>query len=271
MLDSVADQVANDDPQQGGVGFHGQIICNLEPDFGLVPADREAEIFQHRLDQLLDFQRCVGNPGASQLRHRHQALDQLVGLISGGGDSLDVAQCALAVVSLQRDLGQIGDAAHRDHRIAQIMCHPVVVGVELGVTRFQLIDQLLAFQLRLLARSHIALHGNPVGVPAGRVGDWCYIQLGPELSPALGVVEHLGARIFPAPQGLPQRAKPLPVGVRPLQNARGLADHLGSGIAGLALKGAVDVHDSRAGIIKGLGVGDDDGVIELVDAGLQQP
>src|SRR4029078_2862758 len=117
-----------------------------------------------------------------------------------------------------------------------------------------------AQHLLALAHRNVALHRDPVGMPAVIVADRLDVQLQPELLALAGIVDQRGMERLALLYGLSDPIELDTTGLWPLQNAGRLTDDIRTHIAGPALEGLVYEGDARVVVL--VGIGDHDHVVE---------
>ena len=106
----------------------------------------------------------------------------------------------------------------------------------------------------------VAANADPVRGLAAGVRQGRETHLDPEGGPVLAVMEQLGEDRLAGQEPFLHAVALGPRGVGPWRRRRTAAQRLGLGVAGQGREGGIDVDDARAGLLKGLGFGDQDGI-----------
>lgn len=128
----------------------------------------------------------------------------------------------------------------------------------------------LQFLLIALLVGDIALNRDQVRAASTGIDQRSDTQLRPVLSTILAVIEYSQSQWLLALEIGADFVERGSVGVWPLQKARVAPERLGASVASLPLKSVIDVDDLRPRLIDGVGFGDDDRIVGVLEGGRQQ-
>ena len=120
------------------------------------------------------------------------------------------------------------------------------------------------------AIGNVALDHDPVGGAAVGVGDRHERQIDPEAGAVLPVIAELDAERLALVEGDANLLERGRVGVRPAEEVKRAADHLGAVVAGHVAEGVVDVEDGAARALARLGLHHHDCVVGVDDGRFEQ-